>query len=114
MSKNITFDNFFISTEIVFKGCKTPNRKSDFVSESGSRYWYGENKKGKYVIRCSDHWVGVRKLGENKVYKNIETISSCLWHIKTNDVSKVKFNNNRAYFVWKVSGKSYLKDFKKI
>ncbi|AQY21321.1 hypothetical protein [Riemerella anatipestifer] len=34
-------------------------------SEISSRYWYGEDSKGQYVIRESDHW------GQ---------VASCVWH----------------------------------
>ena len=40
----------------VFKLCKKPSRPPDSLSWQGSRYWYGENKRGKYMIRASDHW----------------------------------------------------------
>lgn len=44
--------NFFVATEAKFKECKTPNRTPDYVSESGSEYWY--TRRG--VIRRSNHW----------------------------------------------------------
>jgi hypothetical protein len=33
-----------------------PNRDPDFVSKSGSEYWYGEDDLGIYKIRKSNHW----------------------------------------------------------
>ena len=88
----ITFENFFIKTEAIFKGCKKPKRKPDYISYSidyyteekriSSQYWYGENKKGKYVIRESDHWVKMKKLSSNKQIKHIKSVATCLWHFK--------------------------------
>ncbi len=44
--------NFFERTMVMYEECDRPNRKPDFVSESGSMYWY--TKKG--VTRGSNHW----------------------------------------------------------
>ena len=121
----ITFSNFYINTEVVFKGCKTPKRKPDYISyssindgEVSSKYWYGENNKGKYVIRESNHWVNIKKLDKNNIKKNCKSIASCQWHIKTNKEldyqidyqTKIEFLSSKCFF----SGKAYLKDFKKI
>lgn len=103
----ITFENFFLNTEAVFKGCKTPKRKPDYISysrytsEVSSRYWYGEDKTGKYVIRESNHWVSRRDF-ERKSLNECYSIASCIWNIKN------KFNDSYKL----VSGKCYLSDFK--
>lgn len=73
---NITFDNYFDSTAAIFKACKMPKREADYESDSGSRYWYGENKRGKYVIRLSNHWT--RCNHKSRVCKKI---ASCQWQI---------------------------------
>ena len=57
----ITYSTFFIGTIAVFKGCKTPKRKPNYISYNrfgivSSSYYYGSDKKGDYVIRVSDHW----------------------------------------------------------
>jgi hypothetical protein len=44
--------NFFERTMVMYEECEKPNRKPDFVSDSGSQYWY--TKKG--VTRRSNHW----------------------------------------------------------
>ena len=99
----INFHNFFISTEAVYKGCKTPKRTPDFISNSGSKYWMQENKRGKYVIRQSNHWVNKKRIGCNKVIYQCLRIASCQWHIKTKqEIFKTKL----------LTGKCYLKDFK--
>ena len=80
----ITFDNFYIKTYACYKGCKTPKRQPDFTSDSGSKYWYGQNKNGDYVIRRSNHW---------------GRFLTVHWKLKTNYRGIAK------------SGKCYLKDF---
>ena len=45
-------DNFFENTMTIFTQRSKPKTKPDFVSDSGSRYWY--SKSG--VIRGSAHW----------------------------------------------------------
>lgn len=99
----ISHNNFFSSTAAVFKGCKTPKRKFNFISESGSAYWYGEDSIGAYVIRQSDHWVNVKRIGSNAIFRDCDRIASCQWHLKTNKLGL------REY-----AAKAYLKDFKKI
>ncbi len=59
----VTAGNFHINTFAVFTACAFPDCKPDFVSESGSKYWY----EGDSVIRVSDHW-GSR-------------IASCAWFL---------------------------------
>lgn len=102
----ITQDNFYLGTKCCFKGCKRPKRAANFTSynrheEIHSEYWYGEDKKGKYVIRCSDHW---SKSNNEEVF-SCEKISSCYWWITTN-CKKIYFHENpyngfhcgKAYF----------------
>lgn len=100
----VTFDNYMNNTEAVFKGCQIPKRPPDFISSSGSVYWQQENRKGKYVIRLSDHWVNLKEIGKNKVWQDCKKIASCRWHLKT----------NRPQWGCKLSGKCYLSDFQKI
>lgn len=99
----ITFENYFMNTEAVFKGCKIPKREPDFISKSGSKYWYGINKTGKFVIRFSDHWVKIKRIGSNQIKLDCNRIASCMWHIKTNFKQK-----DENY----IAGKCYLSDFK--
>ena len=46
------WQNFFENTLVRFEECDKPDREPDYVSDSGSCYWY--LKDG--VIRRSDHW----------------------------------------------------------
>lgn len=53
--EKITFDNFYKGTKADFKEIMKagiPKRKPDFVSDSGSKYWFTANS----VIRQSNHW----------------------------------------------------------
>ena len=65
-SRTFTFDNFYKDTKAVFEGTERPERKPDYTSYSGSEYWYGEDKGGKYVVRGSDHWSGEFKVKDGE------------------------------------------------
>jgi len=82
----ITHENFHIATRLVFKACKTPKHPPDYTSNSGSKYWYGKNKRGLYVIRSSDHWCKYQGVINsdtkiNKTVKGCKQIASCKWKI---------------------------------
>ena len=52
---SVSFDNFYKGTYANFKEVlpvAVPVRKPDFVSDSGSKYWF----TAKSVIRQADHW----------------------------------------------------------
>lgn len=59
----ISKDNFYNRTIVNFVRCEIPERMPDYVSYSGSAYWYYKNR----VRRLSDHW-GI--------------VSSCYWLIE--------------------------------
>ena len=65
-SRTFTFDNFYKDTKAVFEGTERPKGKPDYTSYSGSEYWYGEDKGGKYVVRGSDHWSGEFKVNDGE------------------------------------------------
>ena len=65
-SRTFTFDNFYKDTKAVFEGTERPKGKPDYTSYSGSEYWYGEDKGGKYVVRGSDHWSGEFKVKDGE------------------------------------------------
>lgn len=104
----IKFDNFYLNTEAVFKGCKVPKREPDYTSYGrwgvSSRYWYGSDKNGEYVIRESDHWVKIKKKDSNNIEIQCDRIASCQWHLNTT----LDFNNQA------IAGKCYLKHFQRI
>lgn len=45
-------DNFYMGTEAWWEPCGEPVGAPDYVSASGSAYWYSTAG----VVRCSDHW----------------------------------------------------------
>ena len=45
-------NNFYINTIGQFKEVEKPNREPDYISKSGSEYWYEKDK----LIRGSNHW----------------------------------------------------------
>lgn len=65
-----------------------------------SAYWYGENSKGAYVIRLSDHWSDYKDFDNQNKTEGCGNIVDCNWSIKTNNHKKLK------------AGKAYFKDFK--
>lgn len=106
----ITLDTFFIDTEVIWKACKEPRRTPDFVSASGSKYWYGENKKGVFVVRKSDHWCKIKGL-IHTIEIDRRRVASCRWHLKTSSkgIARLLLMKRQS-----VSGKAYLKDFKRL
>lgn len=66
-------NNFFVNTIAEYKEIENrPDREPDYISNSGSKYWYTEDG----VIRGSDHWGG--------------GIASCDWFL---DTQKDNFEN---------------------
>ena len=88
-----TKDNYYTSTYAKFVECATPRRKPDYISSSGSKYWY--TKTG--VIRKSDHWSLYYRSYPDKtcfttsVYLHAVPIASCIWTLQLkNDKITVK------------------------
>ena len=142
-NEEATFDNFFTNTSATFKPisvAEKPTREPDYVSKrwdgfgASSRYWYGEDERGKYVIRESDHWSNVmftdnsvaafEKDPYNRRYTRIAT---CQWAIdateltagKTESEGGKKYNEVISEFRGKyddngrIYAKAYLDDFTK-
>ena len=101
----ITLYNYCFNTVATFKGCKTPRRMPDYISKSGSEYWYGKDKNGNYVIRQSDHWCTVKIMHTITKTRETRKIASCNWHL----VSNLDFYK---YSYAKRTGKCYLHSFK--
>jgi hypothetical protein len=99
--KEILKDKGIKYTAIEFFAEETRHRDA-FICYRGtiisSQYWYGYDKNGEYVIRCSDHWSACN----DKVETNrCENIASCWWNLNN---KSTKFNN---------SGKCYFSKMKK-
>ncbi len=122
---NYTFDNFHKSTFAVFKGCKRPKRTPDYTShnkqgEISSEYWYGENNKGKYIIRYSTHWSNLNNSNKNDI--SCGNIKSCYWQLQVPNVRgekelfKVRNHDDEVLIInvnaKSCCGKQYLSNFK--
>lgn len=127
-NEEVTFDNFFQNTSAVFElmpKSEVPQREPDYVSERwdgfgvSSRYWYGEDERGKYVIRESNHWSSypqgenTREAFEAEPYnKRYTRIASCRWALA---VSKEQVTTDKEAYLDgnKMYGKAYLDEFTK-
>lgn len=58
----------------VFKLCQAPHRSPDKITQGGSKYWFGQNRKGKFMIRKSNHW---NKVGESYYVFNKHIPTKC-------------------------------------
>lgn len=103
--EEVTFDNFFANTSAVFTllpKSEAPQREADYESKRwdglgiSSRYWYGEDERGKYVVRASDQWsdyprgINSRKAFEDNPYHRIYTqIASSRWALDMTDAPNV-------------------------
>lgn len=67
--------NFYMGTIANFRKIERPTREPDYISKSGSEYWYTD----KGVIRYSGHW-------------NTD-ISSCNWYLKDGNCGYCSFKN---------------------
>lgn len=79
-------NNTFSQTFGVFKECKTPKRKPDYISytkdgKKSSSYWYGTDSKGDYIIRQSNHWSS--NLTSKVLTKGCGFIRSTYWILKS-------------------------------
>lgn len=111
-NEEVTYNNFMNGTSAIFEQMvEMPARKADYISRSGSRYWYGEDERGKYVIRSSDHWSDVVRNEEDAKAFNAKpddynNIASCYWAIDYSkpqefepvnaaDIRRVDYNSQR-------------------
>lgn len=103
----LTKSNYYLCSRVTFKGCKKPKRKPDYVSASGSTYWYGSDKHGDYVIRESDHWSNLwkKEYPEDRLDNfGCGRVANCYWSLKT--------SKNTIGFGEYICGKAYFKNFK--
>lgn len=56
-------NNYFMATKCNWVSCVHPENEADYVSESGSHYWYTDEG----VVRMSDHWGS--------------SVASCDWYL---------------------------------
>lgn len=107
-NKPVTYDNFFNSTAGIWETLpisEVPTREPDYASQRwdgfgvSSRYWYGEDDGGQYVIRESDHWSGVLTndsfiddFERHPYSRHYTPIASCRWAL---DGQSLKGDNYR-------------------
>lgn len=100
-------ENFCKDTWAIFNSARRPKRDPDYISESGSLYWY--TQKG--VYRCSNHWVNIILKSEESIYfpsdeelkeseiNSCSKIKSCFWSIKTKDLKSL--TTKTGFCFWK-------------
>lgn len=117
--KKVTFDDFFENTAAVYVAQEqAPEGTPNYTSPSGSRYWYGEDEQGKYVIRRSDHWSD--RMTSDEAIDSFESnpgryrnIASCYWGIDTRPIQKTlsevsasdirRVNYNSSYHILNIT-----------
>ena len=123
MENNISFENFYHGTFAGFKACKTPKRKPDYISydrygDISSKYWYGTDKNGSYVIRSSSHWcLYAHRKDVNKARAGeCRRIANNYWYFFTNKIDitthtqHLSFRSQITVFTQTDCGKVYLKN----
>ena len=77
--------NFFNATAAVFDLCEQPEREPDYISGSGSEYWYINGG----VVRKSNHWG--------------DAIASCAWYVR--DFDMMRSDNPSTEWILEHTGK---------
>lgn len=141
-SSSTTYENFYESTVGIFtKIASRPQREPDYISykcgsfskKISSEYWYGEDSRGKYVVRGSDHWssyykneipVEYNKLRDTERWggRKYHPIASVYWGIyspRIDEKKEFKRNYDCSYNRFRDSNgrlyaKIYLKNLHKV
>ena len=122
-------NNFFDGTVAIFHEVSKPRRKADYVSLSGSRYWYkkeglirGSNHWGNRIVNCD--WALMRKNAKNiygtSAYTSTTVQEELFGYVKWEDIILktrlltirnkeivTTFNNKLSLDVYKVGKKKY-------
>lgn len=111
--------NFFKSTASLFKEIDVEKRTHnhvfiedpDYISESGSRYWYGSDENGDYVIRASNHWTYFES---DITYDRREgsDVSTCNWGLELRSLEELALYSEYNLITRIRYGISYFKEFK--
>ena len=119
----VTYNNFYNSTAGIWEALpisEAPTREPDYESKRwdgfgiSSRYWYGEDEGGEYVIRKSDHWsrtiksdVSAEDFKRNPYGKYASIpIASCRWALDYRNVAIDEYADKKGVSY----GKIYLQD----
>lgn len=91
MENKFNKDNFFNNTYGVFDFVSNPpSRKPDFISCTGSEYWYEKD----FLYRRSNHWSGYFD-GHSKLIDGCVRISTCKWYLR--GIKKVEYNREYTF-----------------
>lgn len=113
----VTYDDFYISTKGVFRDCEEPTTEPNYTSvpkaiaDSPSKYWYGTDEEGDYVIRRANHWCQYygNSKGETVAHQNTKIVN-CVWDFMfgRTGISKCDLKIGKQHF----TGKAYLKNLR--
>ena len=99
-------DNYFIESYGIFKQIKSaPKREPDFISNTGSKYWYFDNK----IIRESDHWSGFFEGHSKNPYGGCIRVSTCKWYLRLASINKETYEDYVGEIEWKKLKKATIK-----
>lgn len=93
---NYNETNYFVDSYGTFAKCERPKTKPDFISKTGSEYWY----IGEYLYRYSNHWSGFFIGHSNKYFNGCSRVSSCKWFIRLNKEGGI-YQENYPYTYYK-------------
>lgn len=92
--RKINKENYFNNTKGRFVECERPKKEPDFVSTTGSKYWYIRGG----VIRQSSHWSNILytdKPTYDQYANNVcGMIKNCYWDIFVITPMKLSINGN--------------------
>ena len=83
----VTYKNFYLSTTGIFIECNEPKWEPAYIStptregNTPSKYWYGTDEVGDYIIRRANHWC-VYFNGSDAMCEQFKKIIKCIWHLR--------------------------------
>lgn len=97
-SSPVTYENFYLRTRGTFVECDLPEVEPSYIStptvlgHTGSKYWYGSDSKGDYIIRCANHWCKYVNNCEGNAVILIQCkkIVKCKWNYQFNNITTVE------------------------
>ena len=112
----VTYDDFFICSKGTFVECVEPTTEPDYNSiptvlgNTSSKYWYGTDEGGAYIIRKANHWC-LYYINDYLITSQANKIAKCVWHYRFLDMNSIKgalnFNVPEHY-----TGKIYLAELR--
>ena len=114
----VTYEDFFIKTKGTYIECEEPTIEPSYIStptqvgNTASKYWYGTDKGGDYIIRKANHWCIYYSKGDkqsNVIITQCSRIVKCTWHFQFNRVAS---RSDVVFLEQHYTGKVYLKDLR--